>query len=161
MTITSAKTITVTRSSLSLSTLDVNDEATYFLLFDGFSEGGGRWDRKMVESPYTDGEYEVGKRLQNSEVLLGLAVKGATQTALDSAMAALINPTTGAFTAQYTYNVTVTIAGYARTWTCYAADWEIDWKGGWVDGVVPGTGPFYVPMALAIPRKPIPVAGAF
>jgi len=156
---TSAKTITVSRTSLSLSPLDVNDEATYFLLFDGFSGGGGRWDRKMVQSPYVDGEYEVGKRLQNTEVSLGIVVKGLTQTAVDTAVAALVNKTTGAFTAQYTYNVTITIAGYARTWQCYAADWEIDWKGGWIDGVVPSVGPYYAPVALAMPRKPIPVAG--
>lgn len=157
---TSAKTITVTRTELALSTLDVSDESTYFILYEGFTGGGGRWERKMVDSPYTDGEYEVGKRLRNTEAALGLAVKATTQTALDTAIAALVDKDTGAFTAQYSYNLTVTIAGYARTWRCYAADWTIDWKDNWIDGVVPGTGPFYAPLALAIPTRPIPVAGA-
>lgn len=155
----SAKTITVTRSELSLSTLDINDEATYYCLFEGFASGGGQWERHMVDSPYTDGEYEVGKRLRNSEVAMGLAVKGSTQAALDAAVAALVDVDTGAFVAQYSYDVTVTIAGYARTWRCYAADWQVDWKGNWIDGIT-DLGPYYAPIALAIPRRPIPVAGA-
>ena len=93
---TSAKTITVTRTELALGTLDVSDEATYFILFDGFSAGGGRWERNMVSGPYTDGEYEVGKRLRNTEAELGIAVKATTQTALDTAIAALVDPDTGA-----------------------------------------------------------------
>jgi hypothetical protein len=156
----SNKTMTVTRTELALSPLDINDEGTYYLLYDGFSSGGGRWQRHMVESPYTDGEYEVGKRLRNSEVGIALAVKGATSTALDTAMAALIHPDTGAFTAQYDYQVSVAIDGLTRTWRCYAAEWEVDWKGGWIDGIVPDLGPYYAPIALAIPRRPVPIAGS-
>ena len=156
----SVKNITVSRTSLSLPTLSLNDESTYTLLFDGFDPGGVRYDRDMVGAKYTDGEYQVGKRKRNSEVELSLAVKGTTQTTLQSAIAALVDDDTGAFTAQYTYTVTTTIAGVAWAWTCFAADFASDWRGNWIDGVpVAGTGPFIVPITLAIPRLPNPVSG--
>jgi hypothetical protein len=124
----SRKTVQVTRTLLALSNLNINDEGTYFLLEDGLEPGGVTWRRDEVESKYTDGSYEVGAVKEDARASYGVAVKAATQTALHTAVAAIV----AAFT-QRTFTLQVTIDSISTAYTCKRANYEVSWEGPWID----------------------------
>ena len=140
----------VSRPALGGGDLDINDHSSYVLAGPSILSGQVTWDRKQVSAPWVDGDITVARRRGNSTEPLSIYVKGTSQSDLDTRMGSLRD---AFFQDRFTLHIIVGTANHA--WDCEAAD---------LTQVLFDTAHVYnkyVLMTFAIPRKPIPLAGAF
>lgn len=112
---------TVTRESLGLPVLNINDHVNY-QLGDQILGGSQTWNRQSVKSPYVDGETLVNRTRAQVQEQFQVQVFGGTQTEMQQNIAALI----AAFT-QFTYQLSVQIDDATYTYQCDTADYTVDW----------------------------------
>lgn len=118
MTSTLDLTGSIARTELGLAALSLDVDGTYSIV--SFSEGGVTWRRNAVT-----GKYQAGRRLiqaqQDSvtDVLL-VRVYGSSWVEVNNRVKVLRD----AFS-QFTYRLTVTINGLARTTECEPADMDV------------------------------------
>lgn len=139
----------VTRASLGLGDLNINDRTTYTLAGPQIMGGTVAWDRQQVSAPWVDGEITVARRRGNVMEPLAVYVAGTNQSSLNSNIQTLI----AAFT-QDRYTLSITIGGQQHDWDCESADYSVQVS-------APHLKSLYVPVTFQIMRKPAPLTGAF
>lgn len=142
---------TVARGSLGLAPLALDVAGVYRIV--SFSEGGVSWRRTTVQ-----GKYQRGRRLVQaqqdtvSDVLLVRAY-GSSWTEVNNRVKTLRD----AFS-QFSYQLTVTIAGHARTSECEPADMDVVGEDSRRKGLM---FEYMREVQFTIPRDPQLIAGAF
>lgn len=139
----------VTRPSLGLPDLDINDHTYYTIAGQQIMGGTVQWDRKQVSAPWVDGDVTVARRRGNVMENLTVYVAGSTQADLNTNLQNLI----GAFT-QDRYTLSITIGSQQYAWDCETADYSVQFD-------TPHLHSLYVAATFSIPRKPVALSGAF
>lgn len=139
----------VTRPLIGGGDLDINDHTHYVVAGPMVMGGMVQWDRKTVSAPWVDGDITVARRRGTIMEQLTIYVMGTDQSDLNTNIAALIS----AFT-QDRYAVQLAVGGSDHSWDCEAADYQVEWDTVHVYSK-------YVRVTFSIPRKPIPLTGAF
>lgn len=140
----------VSRTQLSLANLDINDHVKYVLAGPLAFSGAVQWNRTQVEAPWVDGQITTERHRVNTTESLGVYVAGTSMADLDANLGTLIE----AFS-QDRFTFQLVVGGANHAWDCEAAD---------VSQVLYDTAHAvakYVTVTFAVPRKPIPLAGAF
>lgn len=117
-------TVSIDRSSLSLAALVIDDTtaAPYMLMGDGLGRPAITWRLlPMPDSNDVHGTEYVAAVKEQSGLPLRVMVKADTAAALDSAVTALEDALS-----QFTYSVTVTVAGVSKVWSCSPASYGLD-----------------------------------
>ena len=114
----STVTVSVDRTSLSLSALAITDDgSTYQIGLDGLGRPGRVWRfTDMPPSSDAHGTEHVAAVLEETTLPLEVIVKAASSSALNTAVDALF-----AALSQFAYDVTVTVDGVAKTWSAAPA----------------------------------------
>jgi hypothetical protein len=136
----------VTRDSLGLSALNINDH-TNFILGAQIMGGTVAWERNQVSSPWVDGDITISRRRPNVQENLQVNILGSDQ----GVMLANIQTIVEAFT-QDEFVLTIGLDGNQYWYGCEAADYSIEW------GIKMHSNQCMVTFML--PRKPIALAGA-
>jgi len=98
-----SRQITVSRTELSLPSLDLNDATNGYYVSDEWSQGGYIWQRyEASTSPFAHGETIVAQRLQNVDEIFTIYVFADTTATLNSRLDTLRE----AFS-QYRYTLTI------------------------------------------------------
>lgn len=108
--------VSIARTELGLSTLDLTEASGYSIL-TGLEPGDLVWELQTVGSPHVHGEYLAGAKKGMMTANLRVLVEGSTGSQMESRIGTLL-----AALAQFSYHLTVTIAGAASTWNCMPAD---------------------------------------
>lgn len=140
----------VSRASLSLADLNINDHVNYTLAGPIAFSGAVQWERTQVGAPWVDGQFTTERHRTNTTESLSVYVAGSSMSNLDTNIGTLI----AAFS-QDRYTFQLVVGGANHAWDCEAAD---------VQQVLYDTTHAvakYVTVTLSIPRKPIPLAGNF
>lgn len=140
----------VSRTQLALADLDINDHVDYVLAGPQAFGGAVQWSRKQVSAPWVDGEITVERHRTNVTEPLSVYVAGTSISDLDANLGTLI----AAFQ-QDRFTFQLVVGGANHAWDCEAAD---------ISQVLYDTTHVvakYVTVTFAVPRKPIPLAGAF
>lgn len=140
----------VSRTSLSLGNLDINDGTNYRLAGPIAFSGAVQWERTQVGAPWVDGQITVERHRSNSVEPLSVYCAGSTMATLDANIGTLI----AAFS-QDRFTFQLVVGGANHAWDCEAAD---------VQQVLYDTAHAvakYVTVTFSVPRKPIPLAGNF
>lgn len=143
----SVATVSIDRSSLSLSALTITDDgATYQLAQDGLGRPGITWRLASApDSANVHGTEYVGAAREQSSLPLTVIVKAASSSALNTAVAALEDALS-----QFAYDVTVTVDGVAKVWPASPAAWSF------TTPVSPAqVTQFYTLMTITLPVYPI------
>lgn len=142
-------TLTIDRTSLSLTDLTVGGASTTYILDgDGFSLPGTTWARSEVGGEYVHGELLTSARKQNTTWAFTVQVRAADASACRTAARALVR----ALEQFPSYDLTATIDGESDTWRCYPADSRpggpllFDFE----------TADYVWPVAFTVPAYPIP-----
>lgn len=116
----STVTVSIDRTSLSLSALSITDDgATYQISQDGLSRPGVTWRMAAVpNSADTHGTEYVAAAKEQTSIPLEVIVKAASSAALNTAVEALLDALS-----QFSFDVTVTVDGVAKTWAASPASW--------------------------------------
>jgi hypothetical protein len=140
----------VSRGQLGLGDLDINDHSSY-VLAGGMTFGGAvQWNRKQLEVPWVDGQVTVERHRTNVTEPLSVYVAGSSIAELDTRLGTLIS----AFH-QDRFTFQLVVGGANHAWDCEAADiQQVLYDNVHVYNR-------YVTVTFAVPRKPIPLAGAF
>ena len=141
-----AVTATVTTSS---GSLDLDDGVSY-RLGRQVEVGSVTWRKEVVTSPFVAGRTPVHEVKDAAEASITIHVLGSNHAELRSNLSSLLD----AFTNQYSYELTITVEGETRTWTCERADYEVGFATETMSALV-------VPVQLRFHRHPEPVAGEF
>ena len=140
----------VTRTSLALGDLNLNDYVSYYLS-EQLMGGQERWVRNLDSSAYMDGELTINRHRGNITERVGVEVIGTSQSVLDANIAALKQ----AFY-QDSFQLTLTINSSTHTYQCECADMDTQmvWNKGRQVGRV-------VLCVFDVPRRPIPLVGSY
>lgn len=140
----------VTRASLGLPDLDLND-FTHYYVADTFLGGQVTWNRTQVSSPWVDGQITVARTRGTVTETVAVEVLGASPNQVQTNLVNLLE----AFL-QDTYQLHVTLGGGSASATyvyqCEAADYQVSWTG-------PRMQANQVQVQLSVPRSPVPVTG--
>jgi len=150
---TALATVTIDRTSLSLSDLVIDSEGfgTYYIDKAGLGRPGTAWDETFADdSPWIDGRVRTAAKKQETTLPLTVRVQAESSAALDTAVAAL-----EAALEQFVYEVTVTVDGVAKTYRAYVGS-TIQSTDGLID--VERVRGFHEDFAIAIPIYPNAVA---
>lgn len=139
----------VTRASLGLGDLNINDHVKYALAGPEIMSGQVSWQRTQASSPWVDGEVTVARRRGNVMEPLTVYVAGTSQSNLNSNIKALID----AFV-QDRYTLSITVGSQQHDWDCESADYSVK-----MNTVYEYSR--YVPVTFSIMRRPSPLTGAF
>lgn len=116
----STVTVSIDRSSLpgALSPLVIADDgATYQIGQDGLGRPARSWrTTNMPDSADVHGSEPIAAVLEQTSIPLEVIVKAASSAALNTAVEALFDALS-----QFTYKVTVTVDGVAKTWSASPA----------------------------------------
>lgn len=114
--------VSIDRSSLSLSALTISStgSGTYTLTETGLGRPAITARTTSVSSPWFHGSTHVAVTKDQTALPLEVLVQAASSTALDTAIDAL-----DAALWQFDYDVTVTVDGVAKVWSCSPASWSI------------------------------------
>lgn len=112
--------VTIDRTSLSLSALELTDANGYILDRDNFGAAGVTWDIAYVSAPDYHGDDAMRARKTNSSWQLQYEVTGADAAAAKAAKDALCDAVS-----QFSYTMTLTQDGISEVWTCDPASWQI------------------------------------
>jgi len=141
---------TITRSELSLSTLQLNTTPgnNYRVITDSMGTGDISHRRLTADSPWVPGETLVASVKEQVSMPLGIRVTAASNAALKADMTTVVN----AFS-QFSYTITVTLD--SQTWgvySCQPADFSIGDSGNYQNlQMITYRQEIY----LQIPRNPI------
>lgn len=80
----------ITRSSLSLADMDLNDHLNYYLAGDALAEVAQAWSRNQLRSPFVDGAVTTYRTREMINVPLVLEVLGDTLAGMKANMLAAI-----------------------------------------------------------------------
>lgn len=139
-------TATVSRTSLALADLNINDHVNYILSAQ-FLGAGVTYRRQQVRSPYTEGAVTVNRTRDVIQDQVSIDVLASNYTTFQANIATL----QAAF-AQDVFTLTVTTNGVPWAWTCEASDYKMDWS-------VPRIMGLYGQVQYTILRQPIPISG--
>jgi hypothetical protein len=139
---------TITRTTLALADLDINDHLN-FILGVPLLGGQGKYDRNKTGGSYMEGEVTVNRKMPNITEIVTVEVRGAAWSDV-MANALLVRQ---AFT-QDNFVLNITINGNAHSWQCEAADWSYDLSQGRIASGMPK-------FTFEVPRRPIALAGQF
>lgn len=146
---TAIGTVTIDRSSLSLSDLVIDTEgfSTYYVDKAGMGRVG-RVPRETfaTASPFLHGQSRTSVVWDESSLPLTVRVQASSSAALDTAVSALEDALS-----QFIYPVTVEVDGVSKVWTAYPATWNS------TDGLMTFervTG-FHEDLAITIPVYPV------
>lgn len=144
---TSTATVSIDRTSLTLSALAITDDgATYQLKQDGLTRPAITWRLTSVpDSINIHGTEYIGVAKEQTSIPLEVIVKSTTSSALNTAVVALETALS-----QFTYTVTVTVDGVAKVWTAGPASWSFPMPTGPSD-----VAQFFTLMTVSIPVYPI------
>lgn len=147
----STATVSIDRSALSLSPLVIADDgATYRLTERGLGRPGVTWRMgAMPDSADVHGTEYISAAKEQSSLPLEVAVTASTTSALSAAVVAL-----EAAVSQFSYDVTVTVDGVGRTWSCGPASYASA-NGAFDAGMVAA---HFDVLSITIPVYPIPEA---
>lgn len=148
-------TASVSRDSLGLADLNIDDGSAYELVTAG--PGLRRWVRDLAVAPAVHGAAQVSARMDLQVAPVSVRVLASTKASLDTRSAALV----AAFS-QLRFNLTITIDGGTETWKCFAADGGPSADGSSSDGSWDKYGllaAYRQVYAFQVPRQPVPVDG--
>jgi hypothetical protein len=136
----------VTRTSLGLPALDINDNSNYIVSAE-IMGGTVTRERKSVSSPYVHGDIPVHSRKTSVTEPFAVYVMGESQSELQQNLVVLID----AFS-QFQYNILLSVDGTEYLYLCEAAEYQIEWEHAhWhAQKVV---------VRFNVPRNPIAVTG--
>jgi hypothetical protein len=138
----------ITRDSLGLPDLDLNDHLNYYVA-DQFMGGQVTWNRNQVTSPFIDGAITTYRTKQMVTDTVNIEVLTTTYTGAMTSLRTLVQ----AFT-QDTYNLQIGIgvSTAALQYQCEAADYTMDWTNSrWVAK--------HLSISFSVPRNPVPILG--
>lgn len=140
--------VSISRDSLSLTPLDINDHLSYYVTADSFGRQV-QWSRQKAESPFIDGDVTTYRTRQKVNSQIGVEVLGGSQAEVQANVNTLIQ----AFS-QSQYDLSIAIGGANWQYDCEAADYQEVW-----------TGPRWVARQLqvifTVPNQPVPLIGAY
>lgn len=110
-------TISIDRTSLSLSALDLTEANGYIIDRDNFALPAETMDRGLISAPDYDGDRQVRVRKTNGSLGLQVRVSADDGSTLDTRVTAL-----KAAVQQPLFDLTVPINGVSRVYAAYAAD---------------------------------------
>jgi hypothetical protein len=143
----STVSVSIDRSSLSLAALVATDDgATYQIQQDGISRPAITW-RKLAAPDSADvhGTEYIAAVKEQTSIPLNVIVKSASTSALQMAIDDI-----EAAISQFSYSVTVTVDGAAKTWAASPAAWSFSTP------ITPGqVAQFFTLMTITIPVYPI------
>lgn len=116
--------VSIDRSSLSLAALTIDDTtaAPYMLMVDGLGRPAITWRlTSMPDSADAHGTEYIAAVKEQSSLPLRVMVRAGTSAALNTAVTDLEDALS-----QFSYTVTVTVDGVAKTWSCSPAAYGID-----------------------------------
>lgn len=137
---------TVSRASLGLPALAINDHLSYALA-PGFLGASVVWKRNQASSAYLDGDVTVNRTRSNVVEPVVVEVMGVNQVALQNA----VNDLIGAFI-QDSFELSVTIGGVQHTYYCESADYQMTWVGHRFIAK-------QLQVSFQVPRRPVPKIG--
>lgn len=143
----STATVSLDRTSLSLSALAITDDgSTYQLKQDGLSRPAMTWRfTTMPDSADIHGTENVAAARERTTIPLEVIVKSTSSSALNTAVVALETALS-----QWAYDVTVTVDGVAQVWHAAPAAWSFS------QPTSPGmVAQFFTLMTITIPVYPI------
>lgn len=138
----------VTRTLLSLTSLDINDYENY-ILADQIMGGTVSYQREQASSPWVDGEITVSRRRGNVTEPFRVWVIGSSASDLNSNVGTLIT----AFQ-QDLFTLQITVGGTAYAWQCEASDYSMDFTNVNLKALK-------VMVTFNLMRSPILLAGGF
>jgi hypothetical protein len=138
--------VTVTRTALGLSVLNINDFVNYYCATE-FLGGQVTWNRNQVSSPWVDGQYTTSRTRQNVMEKIGVEIVAADTADLKAKTDAIIS----AFMQSY-FVLTATIDGATWSYACEAADYQQAFTG-------PRMYARQGQVLFDMPRRPVPLSG--
>lgn len=147
---TATASVSIDRSSLSLAALTIagTSGSTYFLAGEGLgSPSISRRNTYMPDNPFIHGSELIGSVKEQSSLPLTVQVQASDAAGLDTALSDLYDALD-----QFSYSVTVTVDGVAKTWSCDPASY------GSIDGNVSviRQSLYFELVTITIPVYPIP-----
>ena len=141
-----AMSVTITRSSLGLLDLDINDHLNYIVAGPEFLGGQMSWERNQVSSPFVDGDFTVNRRRQNVTENVVIEIMAGSGLELQVNTRVL----TQAFS-QDEFYMKVEINKATSIYRCEAADYKLVTSG-------PRFVANQIQCVFSVPRRPIPTA---
>lgn len=139
-------TCSVTRTSLALADLNLNDHTAYYPSGDIFGSTVS-WRRTTVKSPFVESEFTTNRVRNLVEDKFAVNVIGADQVTMANNITTLIN----AFS-QDNFNLTVQLDAQPYTYACEASDYTMDWQIGRMHSL-------QTEIKFALRRSPVPING--
>lgn len=136
---------TITRTALSLATLELNDHTNFYLAPS--TPGPVTWSRMTASSPFVDSDFTIARKRNKVTEEMVLEVRGANAAGVQTNLGLLI----AAFS-QGSYTLTTTFNGTSYAWSCDAADYQVEWSG-------PRVVANQVVFRAQVPRSPVPLIG--
>lgn len=138
--------VSISRDSLSLPPLDINDHQLCYVTGDSFGRQV-QWNRQKASSPFLDGDVTTYRNRQKVTSQIGLEVMGANPGLLQFNMNTLIH----AF-CQSQFDLSIAIGQASYQYDCEAADWQEIWTGPrWVAN--------QLQIVFTVPNQPVPLLG--
>lgn len=141
-----AMSVTITRSSLGLLDLDINDHLNYIVAGPEFLGGQMSWERNQVSSPFVDGDFTVNRRRQNVTENVVIEIMAGSGLELQVNTRVL----TQAFS-QDEFYMKVEINRATSIYLCEAADYRLITSG-------PRYVAHQIQSVFSVPRRPIPTS---
>ena len=142
-----SRQITIKRTELGLSDLNLNDPANGYFVGDEWLSGGVEWQRFLAAaSPWVNGDRIVAQRQVSVDETFLIYIRAATPAGLKTKM-----NTIATALSQYRYQVTVEWDGATYTYNGNGAG-EIRFRQGRVDPVLHKAG--WVGVDITVPRDP-------
>jgi hypothetical protein len=138
--------VTVTRTALGLSVLNINDFTSYYCATD-FLGGQVTWNRNQIGSPYVDGQVTTHRTRGNVVEKVGVEILAGSTADLKAKTDAIIS----AFIQDY-FVLTATIDGQQWSYACEAADYQQAFTG-------PRMFARQGQVLFDVPRRPVPLVG--
>lgn len=138
----------VTRGSLALGDLDINDHVNYYMGANLLGQQVS-YNRQQVTSPWFDGSATVSRSLQTVNQQLQVECLGGTTAELYSNINQLLTAIK-----QDWWQLKVNVNGQPLTYQCEAADYQVGFNG---PRLVAGQ----VQVVLNVPVQPVNLAGYF
>jgi hypothetical protein len=141
--------VVITRASLGLPDLQLNDHETYYVSADQFMGAQSAWNRNQVSSPFIDGSVTISRQRTMVNEPLALEVIGDSPLEVQQAITALKQ----AFD-QSDFNIGVQLGAATWTYQCEAADTTIARS-------TPRLVANQWQVVFSVPRQPNPITGGF
>lgn len=141
--------VVITRASLGLPDLQLNDHDAYYVSSDQFMGAQSAWTRNQVSSPFIDGSVTVSRQRAMVNEPLSIEVLGEDPLDAQSKITALKQ----AFD-QSDFNIGVQLGAATWQYQCEAADTTIARS-------TPRLVANQWQVVFSVPRQPVPITGGF